>query len=480
MNKKFYGNLKFALMAQVISTSFSMLMYLIVPKILGTNSYGYWQLFLLYTNYSGFFHMGLIDGIYLKNGGKSYEELEYSVLGTQLKIMTVIHTMIALVFCFSIVQCSIEQERKMVVLCFSIYMIFYNFQNFIGFVFQAVNETKIYSIAVIIEKIASLIATTILILINQKNFIFYILVYVGSISLNSFYLLYRGRKIVFSKVIGIKKALLEARENIKIGIVLMFSGIASTLLIGASRMIVDYAWGIEIFGKLSFAISMINMLLLFVRQISVVLFPALRQLRIDEQKKIYQESINFLRVCLPIIYFSFVPMKFFLMSWLPQYTESIMYLSLLLPVCLYDGKMQLLFNTYFKVLRKEKFLLGVNIFSLVCSIILALFSVIVINRINFVAISIDIAIAIRSIISECYMRKILEVPRKKFWKEMLFEVLLSIVFLVTINFFNEVIMIVFMIITYILFIFCCSEQIHTIKQIIGKLQKVYSKIIKIG
>ena len=55
-------NTMIAFAAQFISLSVSVVMSLLVPKIVGVADYGYWQLFMFYTTYSGFFHLGLNDG----------------------------------------------------------------------------------------------------------------------------------------------------------------------------------------------------------------------------------------------------------------------------------------------------------------------------------------------------------------------------------------------------------------------------------
>ena len=49
--------------------------------------------------------------------------------------------------------------------------------------------------------------------------------------------------------------------------------------------------------------------------------------------------------------------------WLPQYAESLRYMVILLPICIFDGKMSLLCNTYLKVLRKERQLFYFNLIS---------------------------------------------------------------------------------------------------------------------
>ena len=62
-------NLKTALLAQFISLAVNVIMSLLVPKQLNIKEFAYWQLFLFYANYVGFFLFGLNDGIYLRLGG---------------------------------------------------------------------------------------------------------------------------------------------------------------------------------------------------------------------------------------------------------------------------------------------------------------------------------------------------------------------------------------------------------------------------
>ena len=50
----------------------------------------------------------------------------------------------------------------------------------------------------------------------------------------------------------------------------------------------------------------------------------------------------------------YYPLKIILTRILPGYAESIRYMALMFPVCIFDSKISLLVNTYLKALRKEK------------------------------------------------------------------------------------------------------------------------------
>ncbi len=471
-NKLIY-NLKYALIAQSVASGFSILMYLLVPKVMFTDSYGYWQLFLLYTNYSGFFHLGLVDGIYLKLGGMDYAHLNKKLIGSQFKLMTGIHILFGLFIFQFVMNANITIERKFVILSFSIYMVLYCIQNYIGFVFQAVNETSIYSKAVIIEKSISLIGTIILILNKQCDFRYYIILSVISIGINSMFLIIKSWAILRTGLCKLREVLIEAKDNISVGSILMFSGIASTFLIGSGRMIVDHTWGIETFGKLSFAISMINMLLLFIRQVSVVLFPALRKMEDEDKRIIYIKIMKSLSVTLPLVYFAFVPIKLILAVWLPQYTDSIRYLTLLLPICLYDSKMQMVFSTYLKVMRKEKKLLFINVASLIIGICLCFIAVIIFKSIIFVAIATVIGIAIRSIFSELLLNKILNVKEWNTRNELIFELVFSVSFMFLTWYYDEWIMLSILVVFYAMYLSIYQEK----KQILVESIKIVKSLI---
>lgn len=74
MNSKvinFIKNFSYTLTSNLLSLLVSTLVILIIPKLLGVQEYGYWQLYIFYSSYVGFLHFGWNDGIYLRYGGKN-------------------------------------------------------------------------------------------------------------------------------------------------------------------------------------------------------------------------------------------------------------------------------------------------------------------------------------------------------------------------------------------------------------------------
>ena len=95
-------NLYYTVAANFATLGISVLLNLFVPKLLGVTEYSYWQLYVFYSSYVGFLHLGWIDGIYLKIGGEEYENLDKRNLGSQFWYLAIFECCIsAFVILFS-------------------------------------------------------------------------------------------------------------------------------------------------------------------------------------------------------------------------------------------------------------------------------------------------------------------------------------------------------------------------------------------
>lgn len=70
----------------------------ILPKVLGVAEFGYWQLYMFYSLYTMIFQLGLADGIYLRIGGKKYEEINLSILKSQYIILMMFQVILELLY----------------------------------------------------------------------------------------------------------------------------------------------------------------------------------------------------------------------------------------------------------------------------------------------------------------------------------------------------------------------------------------------
>lgn len=425
--KRLFSNLTYAFLSQCISLLLSLLMSFVVPKFLSVKEFGYWQLFLFYTSYVGFTHFGLDDGIYLREGGKRYKDLDFSLIGSQFWLLMFTQAIFAGVISAFSFFFEKDPNKLFVILLTGLYMIIFNVFYFLGFIFQATNHTKKYSISIIIYKLLFIVCIFFLFISRDIYYRGYVVLYTLTLLISLLYCMAVGRRIVFAPLMKLSTVLLEAGRNIVVGINLLIANMAGLLIIGSGRLVVEQRWGIESFGKFSFSISICNFFLMFVGQTSMVLFPALRQTNFDNIKKVYVTLHELLDIVLSGMLLFYFPISYILGFWLPQYKESLKYMSILLPLCTFDGKMQMLCNTYLQVLRKERWLLFINVASFLISLLLALLGAYILCSIQAVVVFMVVAVAFRSIVSELYTAKLMESEIKK---EIAWECFFAISFIV--------------------------------------------------
>lgn len=426
LGKRFTKNLIFAFSAQGLSFVFSVLMSLLVPKVLGVEQYSYWQLFIFYSTYVGFFHFGLSDGVYLRYGGTEFEDLDKESIGSQFKLMIIWQIIICICVLPFLLHFAGNTERQYIWILVAVYLVVANATWYLGYIFQAANRTSVYSTSIIISKSSYILFILAMLVIRPKSFRPFVAFYVAAQGIAFLYIAYIGRSFIFTRIRSLKATIQGAISNISIGINLTISNIVSSLILGIGRAMVDRTAGLESFGLLSLAITLTNFFLQFIAQVSMVMFPALRQINEESMKRIFVKLRSGISYLLTLILLVFVPFKIILSWWLPQYTESIRYLAFLLPICVFDGKMQLLFNTYMKVLRKERIMLIINMISLGISAVLCAIGAYLIKDIVAVAIAMMVAIVMRSIISNSYLSKAMNI---RLDKNIIWEVALAFIFI---------------------------------------------------
>ncbi len=427
VNTSLAVNLSYAFFAQVISLMVSLVTSLIVPKFLDLEQFGFWQLFIFYSSYVGFFHFGLNDGVYLIKGGKTREEIECDEIKGQFFCGLVLEGLSALgIFLFTIAACD-ESNRAFVLCSTAVYLVLKNSSDYFGYVFQATNETKLYSVYSMVDRICFLVMLLALIFLNTANFRPYVISYVIARVIGMLYCLAKARSYLEAIAPRTCESFSLSIASMKVGIKLLLANLTSMLILGFGRFLIDESWGIVTFGQLSLSLSLVNFVLAFATQFAMVLFPALRQSKGDEQIRIYVLIRDFLQLVTPIIYLFYFPLLLLVRWWLPAYNEAASYLGLLLPICIFDVKMNLLGTTFFKVLRKEGALLMCNAGCLALSIALSLIGVYVLMNITFVVVGMVFCIIVRSILAESLLAK--PTRTKIFSSQQAFEIGLTTVFM---------------------------------------------------
>ena len=178
-------------------------------------------------------------------------------------------------------------------------------------------------------------------------------------------------------------------------------------------MSIENQWDIETFGKISLTISISNLLMVFIRAVAMVMFPTLRRINKDKLAAVY--STMRLGIMLPLLGMLIVyyPLKVVMSIWLPQYAESLKYMALLFPMCIFESKMSMLIETYLKTIRMEGWLLKINLITVSLSGVLAFITSHVLHNLTLAVLSIVILLAFRCVIAETVLSKKMNLDVKK-------------------------------------------------------------------
>ncbi|WP_416044824.1 hypothetical protein ACMXKO_02400 [Clostridium tyrobutyricum] len=452
MNNKvtnFVKNFSYTIISNLISLFISVLVVLIIPKLIGVEQYGYWQLYLFYSSYIGFLHFGWNDGIYLRYGGKQYRDLDIKLFFSQFYMLFILQLIIAIIIYFCSYIFVIDIKKIFVFKMIAICTLIVNVRYMLLYILQGTNRIKEYAKITTIDRIFYIILIALFLLNGIKQYELMIVADLIGKFISLIYAMYCCKEIVFCKISIFYFSFKETIKNINAGIKLMFSNIASMLIIGVVRFGIEHSWNVSTFGKVSLTLSVSNFMMLFIDAIGIVMFPILR--RTDERKlpNIYITMRDFLMIILLGALVVYYPAKVVLSVWLPKYAGSLAYMALLFPMCIFEGKMSLLINTYLKTLRKEKLMLKINCISLILSIITTVITIILFRNLNLVIASISILLAFRCALAEMYLSKILVIP---LYKDIILELVMTIIFMLTGWFINSWISVLLYVIFYIIYL----------------------------
>lgn len=431
MSKKsniFLKNLSFSFSANIWSMLISIILILIVPKFISVVDYGYWQLYIFYASFISYLSLGLTDGAYLRFGGLKYKELNKPLFVSQFWFLFFFDLLINISIVVTFFSFSEDSNVNTVILFTCLTGLIVVPRSLLTFMLQSTNRIKEYSIIIIIERTVYFFGVVFILIIGGREFKYLILADMLGKLCSMIYAVYVCKELTVGKFASIRLSIREIWLNISIGSKLLFSNLVGILILGIARFSIENNWGIEIFGKVSLSLSITSMLMLLVNSVAIILFPALRRVAKENLSSIYKDMKLFLMTILFGLLLLYYPAKVVLSLWLPDYSVSFTYLALLFPMCIYESKMVLLINTYLKTLRKEKQMLVINLFILCLSLAFIYISVIILNNLNLTILSLTILLAIRSIVAELYLEKLLKISLKK---DILLELFMGTVFLIT-------------------------------------------------
>lgn len=335
--------------ANIVNMIFSVITSFILPKYLSIESYGYYKIFQLYINYLGIAHLGFVDGIYLRYGGKNIREIDSDEIlssSATIRNMQILFTLI-------VVVSSIAFKNQIVVLL-ALSCVPVNMVSFYKNLFQATGEFKDYSIMLIFLPILMFVFNiTLLFVFKTDNYIAYILVVFFSNFLLYVLLEYKNRKM-FGKIRFIAFDCQLLKDNITAGITLTIGNFASIMITSIDRWCIQAWMEISDFSYYSFAVSVENLFNVYVSAVTTTLYNYL--CRVKEIQKIIRLKSYCIFIGIYLVSVAF-PVKFIIQHWLVRYDASINSLFLLICAHSFYFVIKAIYVNLYKARGQQKYYL---------------------------------------------------------------------------------------------------------------------------
>ena len=426
--KEFTKNIAYSIISNAMNLIVTAATSLIIPLLLGANvkQYGYYQMYLFYTAYIGFFHFGLCDGVLLKEGGKKYSDLnkkEYSFQFLWLIGLEIVITCILLLTMFFI---GAKEDYLFIAFAFGINLIIFLPRNLLAYILQATNRIKESSFITIIGRSIYLCGLLVLFLLKNSDYKYFVVADLIGKLIALIYVILRCKDIVFCKPICIKLGMHVVTENISIGIKLMLASISSMIISGIAQFAIQTKWSVETYGKISLTLSMTNLVLTFISAIAIVLYPTLRRVSNNTARELYGHIETILMILLMSSLVFCYPIQLVLNNLLPQYSDGIKYLPILFPVCIFSAKVALLVQTYMQVYRMEKKILQINLVGIGITLLYICISTLILKNLTMTVMAIPISHAIRCFYAEYILEKQIEIQKSAY---SIFELIMIAIFI---------------------------------------------------
>lgn len=254
------------LIANLINLGFNLFTNFMLPKFLSVPSYADIKTFQLYVTYAGFLHLGYIDGMYLRYGGKDITNIDKKELSqdiSTLRIFQIAVTIILLLIGLLI--------NDFMLIAFGAAVMPLNMATYFKFLYQATGEFCKYGKVMNATTIITFIINMVLVvLLGFDNSVLIVCCYVIlDIAIWVFLELISRQSIKISLLTFSIKSIIG---NIQQGFFLMLGTFSSILLTSMDRWFVKLLLNVTSFAQYSFAVSMDNFLNVAITPITVTLY----------------------------------------------------------------------------------------------------------------------------------------------------------------------------------------------------------------
>lgn len=333
--------------SNLLSLSISMLTSFILPYFISVEEYGYWQLFILYCGYVGFFILGFNDGIHLNYATESYTWTLASKFNSFKRFIILITGVETLLLVTYLIISSHNTDRNFWILLLVILNIIpQGLMGMFSYMNQATMRYKYYATGCVVDKLIFTVLMIFLLCLNASLSIYYVTAYTIARYCVIIYHYFTSNEVFTSAAIPLSQLKGEIRDNFKMGFPLMIATILNGSMIVGSQFLIKGKFGIESFSAYSFSIHTLVIASQFITSVTSVFYPILKrnQNALGSMYSNLDKTSSLLSAALLLSYY---PAAILILLVYQKYSIILEYLMFVYPLFIFQCKSNLLIiNTY--------------------------------------------------------------------------------------------------------------------------------------
>lgn len=411
--QSFRRNASYAVSASALTLLVNAALLGVIPHALSVESYGFLQLYLLYSTFVGLAHFGLVDGVYLELGGARLGSVDRPLLTGITRLLVVSQlAMAALVWFASGLWTNTGVERgiwQAVAVC----VVLTNIRFLFLYVLQATASAAQAALCIVVDRGVYLVLIVGFAVAGELSLWVAVLCDLIGKGVSLLVGAWFCRTIFTRHALAFGPLLRTVARYSSAGVKLLLANLASTAVIGVARLGIESHWSVREFAFVSLALGIALVGVTVLNSVGMALFPFLRRLEPDKLAARFRTARRALSPLLLLGLAAYIPVGALLQVALPKYTSSVSYLGLILPIVLFEGLVVLLNGQMLRTLRLELPLLLINLGGLGLSAALTLVGSLVLGSIEAVLIGLMVCMAARSIVADLVVARALGRPLTK-------------------------------------------------------------------
>lgn len=335
------------------------MMSVVVPKIMGTTNYGYYQIFTLYMTYTALLHLGFPDGILLKHAGTPYSLLDKTKFRCYSLFYIIFQSIVAIVLLI-VSYIFLEGTYRTIFIFISIDTWAINITTYYMFISQSTMRFRDYSLRNVLHALLKCGLVTCLLILFRTNQIdgitselFVGIVVFFDIALLA-WLIFSYRDITFGNHQKITDEHAAIKEYFRCGIGLTVAYQVYNLILSTDRQFTSVFFDTDTYGIYAFSYRIMTLISTVLGPISTVLLPTLKQKGKNELMAEFDSNMATFSIVAFAFLAAYYPLSVFVSCFLQEYTASLPYLKILLPTVALSSCIQIIIFNYYKVLEKNR------------------------------------------------------------------------------------------------------------------------------